>query len=581
MGYHLVVMPEIVRYRLTQIVLWTGILATTMIAPFSNYDPISLPKLAVISFGSISALFLLILYRKSFINSHKSIVLLLSGFVFWMLLVLLFSGAPLEQQIWGMFGRNTGLLAYFSLASLMLASCISSSDNYDFARRLSNSVIGVSIFETLYCLVQIAKRDPIRWSEMQPFGTLGNVNFLSAFLGISTVIILNQVVGKDTRSLWRFALTGLLIVQLYVIEFTGSIQGLMMFAVGSAVSILFRIASSRYAKFAIPSVVSGFSVVGIISAFALFNKGPLASFIYQPSIVFRWDYMHAGIEMTQQFPVFGVGLDSYGDWYRQLRGEISTLRTGPDRVSNSAHNIFLDISSNGGLPLILIYLALVIWASIGCYRLWIRSKTIFNPWHAALVASWIAYQVQALISINQLGVGVWAWILTGTLISFSSSKFQNIESSVASLRTNTDNKKTFNKSKDVSAARRKLKGELMPAKASLVAFSGAAIGMALCLPALVSDSAVYRAFQTGDTLKMVNSLKGVGVTAWHMEVVLDDTVKKNDAGLASEVISILKAKFPRDYYAYYIEYMNATASQSDRNAALTVLKTLDPFNPNI
>ena len=66
-----------------------------------------------------------------------------------------------------------------------------------------------------------------------------------------------------------------------------------------------------------------------------------------------------------------------------------------------------------------------------------------------------------------------------------------------------------------------------------------------------------------------------------MEVVLDDTVKKNDAGLASEVVSILKAKFPRDYYAYYIEYMNATASQSDRNAALTVLKTLDPFNPNI
>lgn len=574
-------MPEIVRFRLTHIVLWTGILATMIIAPFSNYDPISLPKLAVISIGSISALFLLVLYRKSFINSHKSIVLLLSGFVFWMLLVLLFSGAPLEQQIWGMFGRNTGLVAYFSLACLMLASCISSSDNYDFARRLSNSVIGVSIFETLYCLVQIAKRDPIRWSEMQPFGTLGNVNFLSAFLGISTVVILNQVLGKDTSRILRFAFTGLLMVQLFIIEFTGSIQGLMMFAVGSAVSLLFRMASTKYAKFAIPFVVSSFSVVGITSAFALFNKGPLASLIYQPSIVFRWDYMHAGIEMTQQFPVFGVGLDSYGDWYRELRGEISTLRTGPDRVTNSAHNIFLDISSNGGLPLISIYLALLILASLGCYRLWIRSKTNFNSWHAALVASWIAYQVQALISINQLGVGVWAWILTGTLISFSSSKFQNIKLSDISKQANTTDKKTFNKSKDVSVARRKLKGELMPAKASLLAFSGAAIGMAFCLPAIVSDSAVYRAFQSGDTVKMVNSLKGVGVTAWHMEVVLDSTVRANDAGSASEVIRALKAKFPRDFYAYYIEYMNATASQSDRNAALTVLKTLDPFNPNI
>ena len=574
-------MPEIVRFRLTHIVLWTGILATVIIAPFSNYDPISLPKLAVISVGSVSALFLLVLYRKSFISSHKSIVLLLISFVFWMFLVILFSGAPLEQQVWGMFGRNTGLVAYVSLAGLMLASCISSSDNYDFARRLSGSVIGVSIFETLYCLVQIAKRDPIRWSEMQPFGTLGNVNFLSAFLGISTVVILNQVLRKDTKSLWRFALTALLMVQLFIIEFTGSIQGLMMFAVGSAFSLLFRIASTKYAKFAIPLVVSGFSVAGIVSAFALFNKGPLASFIYQPSIVFRWDYMHAGIQMTQQFPVFGVGLDSYGDWYRQLRGEISTLRTGPDRVSNSAHNIFLDISSNGGLPLISIYLMLLIWASMGCYRLWIRSKTIFNPWHAALVASWIAYQVQALISINQLGVGVWAWILTGTLISFSSSKFQNIESSDTSLQTSTDIKKPFKKSNGVSATRKKLKGELMPAKASLLAFSGATIGMAICLPPLVSDSAVYKAFQTGDTVKMINSLNGVGVTAWHMEVVLDGTVKKNEAGLALEVINALKAKFPRDYYAYYIEYMSATASQEDRNAALTVLRSLDPFNPNI
>ena len=168
-------MPEIVRFRLTQIVLWTSIFATCIILPFSNYDPISLPKLAVISVGALSSLFLLILYRNSFKVSHRPLIIVVSMFIIWMLVVLLFSNAPLTQQIWGMFGRNTGLVAYLSLVLILLASCISSSENFDFPRRLVTSVIGVSILETAYCLIQIQKRDPIAWSEMQPFGTLGKV----------------------------------------------------------------------------------------------------------------------------------------------------------------------------------------------------------------------------------------------------------------------------------------------------------------------------------------------------------------------------------------------------------------------
>ena len=225
-------MPDVVRLRLTQIVLSTGIIATLTIAPFTNFDPISLPKMTAIAVGAFSCFFLMLIYLRDFANSHRILILLSSLFVLFMGTTIVFSKAPLEQQLWGMFGRNTGFVAYLSLIFILFASCIGASKNLDFPRRLAFSVIGVSIFETFYCLIQIAKRDPVPWSEMQPFGTLGNVNFLSAFLGLSTVMILSVIISKDTENRFRFFLGLLLITQLSIIFETGSIQGLMMFGFG-------------------------------------------------------------------------------------------------------------------------------------------------------------------------------------------------------------------------------------------------------------------------------------------------------------------------------------------------------------
>jgi hypothetical protein len=45
----------------------------------------------------------------------------------------------------------------------------------------------------------------------------------------------------------------------------------------------------------------------------------------------------------------GVGLDSYGDFYRPFRSLEAVTRTGPQRVTNTAHNIFLDVTTGAGL----------------------------------------------------------------------------------------------------------------------------------------------------------------------------------------------------------------------------------------
>jgi hypothetical protein len=150
---------------------------------------------------------------------------------------------------------------------------------------------------------------------------------------------------------------------------------------------------------------------------SLLNKGPLASFIYEASIKARGDYWAAGWKMTTMHPWFGVGFDGYGDWYRRTRTVGSISDFGEKDFSNAAHNVFLDISSSGGFPLLLIYLILVVYTLISAIRVLKRSRE-FNAPFVAIFAGWVAYQVQSLISINQLGLAIWGWVLTGLIIGY-------------------------------------------------------------------------------------------------------------------------------------------------------------------
>jgi O-antigen ligase len=62
-------------------------------------------------------------------------------------------------------------------------------------------------------------------------------------------------------------------------------------------------------------------------------------------------------------PLSGVGLDSFGDWYYQVRSVDSAIQS-PLITSSAAHNVFLDMGSNGGFPLFIIYVSLMIFTLV-------------------------------------------------------------------------------------------------------------------------------------------------------------------------------------------------------------------------
>lgn len=115
----------------------------------------------------------------------------------------------------------------------------------------------------------------------------------------------------------------------------------------------------------------------------------------------------------------GHGFETYGDLYTQERGIISALRTGLQRTSNSAHNIFLDIGVNGGVLLLTSYILILLLAFIKSFKYvqFLKKSKQMDFVFLGLFSFWIAYLAQALISINQIGVGIWAWIITGLLLN--------------------------------------------------------------------------------------------------------------------------------------------------------------------
>ena len=298
----------------------------------------------------------------------------------------------------------------------------------------------------------------------------------------------------------------------------------------------------------------------ILTALALKNIGPLARFVFGETILFRFDYWHAGWAMTLQNPIFGVGLDSYGDWYREVRGEIATLRTVPDRITNTAHNIYLDISASGGFPLLLAYLLILGFALRASLRV-IRRERSFNPYFVAMFSTWVAYLIQAAISINQIGVGIWGWLFTGALIGYEIAT-KEVVSSPAQKKFRTETSQ-------------------LPALAALLGIAGFIVGFLLAFIPFNADAKFKDVMQTGSALEQLNRAKALGGTAFHMELALDSAIKASDQTLAAEITKELLRRYPRDFMAWRVKQVLTSSTPEERQFAYERLKEMDPYNPDI
>jgi hypothetical protein len=312
------------------------------------------------------------------------------------------------------------------------------------------------------------------------------------------------------------------------------------------------------------------SVIGFIAVLlGTLNKGFLAKFLYQDSVTFRGDYWRAGQQMTIENPIFGVGLDSYGDWYRRSRTIEATLRRGPDIFSTSAHNQLFDISSNGGLLLLGAYLFIMGLAVRAVIRV-LRRENGYNWKFTAIFIGWFTYQLQSLISINQLALGIWGWTLTGLLIGYEiNTRAQDNRFEKATERPSGPTVKT-------SSGRIKPDWDVV-----LFSIFGLIIGVVIALTPF-RNSVELRSLAGETTIGEVEEIGSRKTLNPELSTLLaQDLLKNKYEESALKIIRNTVKNYPDNYFAWKLITIIPSATPEEIAQAQMQMKRLDPLNPEL
>jgi len=547
---------------LSRIIGWGLIAATLLVTPLWALDPINPIKMLAVVVTGFMCFGLLVANRKSIgWGRYKVAGGLIAGFTLWQVLVVLISGGEIYQQLFGSQGRNTGFITYLAFSFIFLGSVIASGS--DLLKKLIQIIFVVGTASLAYGVVQAVGADPFNWvNPYSPvFGFLGNPNFQSSLLGVLGSIVFGQVFVKELKVQFKALICLYLLVTLYVIKETASQQGFLVLALGIGVVVGFYVIKLNRGLgigYGVLSVVGFFLVL-----FGTLNKGPLASLLYKDSVTYRGDYWRAGWNMTVNHPIFGVGMDTYGDWYRRSRTLAATLRRGPDTTSNAAHNVFLDISSYGGFPLVIIYLGLMALVAVSAVKV-LKRQTSFNPTFAGLVGGWVAFQAQSIISINQIGLAIWGWVLSGGIIGYE-----------INTRNGELNPVITKKGKTGSKAVQSSAGSVI---AMFIAF---VVGLLVGMPPYVASAKYKSALESGNPT-VIQSAAYLWPVDYSRMIQVAGTLNENKLEAKGLEVALDAVKrFPDNYsvWATLDSMKNATSEQKAQ--AQKEMKRLDPLNPNL
>ena len=554
-------MKEKVEVTLGRLIGWALLLVTLATTPLWALDPINPVKMMILVAVSVMCLGVLIVHKRSFESQkYRTPNNLISIFIIWQLLVLGITSANKWQQFFGTNGRNTGFLTYFAFSVLFIASVAASNEQY--LRKFNLFAVLSGSLSIAYGVIQATGKDPFDWvNPYSPvFGFLGNPNFQSSFLGLLGGLVFTQILSNSATWKLKAGYFLYLLATLYVIKETDSQQGFLVLIVGCGVSLGMLI----YKKFrALSFAYLGLSLIGFVGILlGTLNKGPLASLLYKDSVTYRGDYWRAGWKMTLENPLFGVGLDSYGDWYRRTRTLEATLRRGPDIQSNAAHNVFLDISSYGGFPLLVIYALLTALVIRSAIRVIKQSKE-FNANFVGIVAAWVAFQAQSIISINQIGLGIWGWVLSGLIIGYEINAKGLVDEPLRKL------------------GKKPLKPVQSSASTTLAMFLGLIIGVLVGMPPYMASAKYKGALETSnpEIIQKAAYIWPLDPSRMIQVATTLDQNKLGDQGL--EIASDAVVKFPDNFGAWSTLFSMSKASEQQKAEALTQMKRLDPLNPNL
>jgi O-antigen ligase len=403
-------------------VFWVGLFLFAITIYFNSkaQDPFNAPKFWVLLVGAAWLLGYLISYLKSskddFSPLTKRTFLLALAFLAFSTISLIAS----ENNQIALFGdnmRKNGFLTYLALVVFFLTTTA-------FTNRLNFIEIYKFMLLTAYAvggygLLQITGNDFIPWSAsgMAIFSTLGNSNFAGSAMAILAIITLGGAYIYRKVTWILISSVSAFTILLITIFPTNARQGLLLLVFGIGALAIVLIYNYHRILGRIAIAISSFGFVAAI--LGMLQIGPLERFLYKDSVSVRGYYWRAGIKMLQDNLWFGVGLDNYGTFFKQYREVGYPLKYGYNLTSTNAHNVFIQHFATGGLFVGISYLLLtlfIFWRGLKCMRMFNGDERFIR---AVFFIAWLAFQGQSLISIDNIGISIWGWVLGGVVVALS------------------------------------------------------------------------------------------------------------------------------------------------------------------
>ena len=415
-----------------------GLAIVTLYFHTTIADPFNSPKLWILMLMAAWLLGYVLGFKRLIFLSKplKQLNIILSVFLTLMLIAVLLTDFK-YVALFGETQRRNGFFQYLALSIVLMAAAMFT--RLFNIKKLFLVTFFLGIVSVTYSLMQTTGNDFVSWNNPynSVISTLGNPNFAAAVMAVMGVISFSSIFNSDFKPSSRIFAVILVLILVFAIYRSNARQGLLSIALGSGVFFIIWI-WGKNKKLGIATLVSGL-IVMTFSVLGMLQVGPLQQYLYKSSVSVRGYYWRAGLEMLSNHPFFGVGIDRYGSYFKQYREAEYPLNIGFQLTSSNAHNTFIQFFATGGVFLGITYLILNLYV---LYRAIVGIKSLGGNRKLYLVgifSAWISFHAQSLVSIDNIGVSIWGWVLAGAIIGLSLSEDSlNRENEFYSLKKRND-----------------------------------------------------------------------------------------------------------------------------------------------
>ncbi len=494
---------------------------------------------------------MIVSFKETVVRIARVNIIIVIMFTAFSLNSLMFSEMPFTESFYGISGRYNGFLTYLMFMVLMLASAIFS--NPTLLDKLLFALAFLGFLSSSYGILQFLGLDPLdpiaKYGGM--IGFFGNPNFLSAYLGMTGVATFALTITSWSSKSKRYGFLLVLVLTLFVLIKINSRQGILIFLCSSVfLSILILGNKPRTRKLSL-AIFASYILTIFLTLLDIFQMAPWKSVLYEYSISARGDFWRAAINMGKDNFMTGVGLDGYRDNFRLYRDLNAAIRD-PNTPVNSSHNLLLDLFVGGGLPLVIIYFCIILLVLKSAFN---NLRNNFQIKYAAVFCTWLAFQLQAIVSINQISIGVVGWILTGVLIGYKGVLAESDLSRKSSISKSASN---------------------VLAKSFAIA-----LGLALTIPLFISDSNFRSAVVNGEVSSLINNIDNWPRSVERVNLTTNIFFATNNQFFAEKSARKAIELNKNNYEAWLNLYKVKSLSSQEKKFIFSMLEKLDPLNPTL